>query len=288
MEARQVLSLGHKPHGARQSPATPDFLFVEVDDQPQAEKSPQVRNRKPRRKFEAHERGMARQLVVGSFLGPQFYREDDGSYVAPYTTETTRDAFPRRLLEELVVCPTEGGPDGRLPADYVASLARGTTRMIASETRPKKKGAIPLGPFAFQDAHVVKVVGSMATEYGQWLRYGYGDSKEWADEAGLVVALWARIEPKLGKIQAKTRKLVQALAHLSVQNFRSLANSERTVHPAWRLRELLGVSESNWDQHWAKRWQLCEDELWLLDGEALADLLKRLDGYEFVLVDRGL
>ena len=160
--------------------------------------------------------------------------------------------------------------------------------MIASETRPKKKGAIPLGPFAFQDAHVVKVVGSMATEYGQWLRYGYGDSKEWADEAGLVVALWARIEPKLGKIQAKTRKLVQALAHLAVQNFRSLANSGRTVHPAFRLRELLGVSESNWDQHWAKRWQLCEDELWLLDGEALADLLKRLDGYEFVLVDRGV
>jgi hypothetical protein len=128
----------------------------------------------------------------------------------------------------------------------------------------------------------------MATEYGQWLRYGYGDSKEWDDEAGLVVALWQRVEPQLGKIQAKTRKSVQALAHLAVQNFRSLVNSGKTVHPAFRLRELLGVSESNWDQHWAKRWQLCEDELWQLDAEALADLLKRLDGYEFVLVDRGI
>lgn len=288
MEANQVLSLGQKLATTRQRPSTPDLMYVEVAEQAAPPKTPQIRHRKPRRQFEAHERGMARALVLGSFLGPQFYREDDGSYVAPYITERTRDSFPRRLLEDLAVCQTEGGPDGRLPADYVASLARGTTRMIASETRPKKKGAIPLGPFAFQDAHVVKTVGAMATEYGQWLRYGYGDSKEWDDEAGLVVALWQRVEPQLGKIQAKTRKSVQALAHLAVQNFRSLVNSGKTVHPAFRLRELLGVSESNWDQHWAKRWQLCEDELWRLDAEALADLLKRLDGYEFVLVDRGI
>jgi hypothetical protein len=288
MEVSHVLSLGQKPVAARPRIATPDLVYVEVAEQAAPPKTPQIRHRKPRRQFEAHERGMARALVLGSFLGPQFYREDDGSYVAPYTTEKTRDSFPRRLLEDLAVCQTEGGPDGRLPADYVASLARGTTRMIASETRPKKKGAIPLGPFAFQDAHVVKAVGAMATEYGQWLRYGYGDSKEWDDEAGLVVALWQRVEPQLGKIQAKTRKSVKALAHLAVQNFRSLVNSGKTVHPAFRLRELLGVSESNWDQHWAKRWQLCEDELWRLDAEALADLLKRLDGYEFVLVDRGI
>lgn len=288
MNAREVLTMDWQ--GPSRAPASDvGVTFVLVDDIPAGSPIKPAQARPGRRRaVDAHAIGMMRDLVLGAFLGAQFFHEDDGSYVAPYTVDNTRDSFPRRLLAELAACPTEGGPDGRLPAEYVTSLARGTTRMIASETRPKKKGAIPLGPLAFQDAHIVREVGRLAPEYGQWLRYAYGDSKEWGDEQGAVLELWARSEPLFGKMQAKTLKRVRSLTHLAVQSGKSRLNSGKEVHQPARLRELLGVTEPNWDQHWAPRWKLYAEQLERLDRDALAALLARLGDYEFILIDRGI
>lgn len=288
MSAREVLTM---EWAGRSSASASDVgcTFVLIDEvNSEVPIRPAQARPGRRRAVDAHAIGMMRDLVLGAFLGAQFFHEDDGSYTAPMCTEKTRDSFPRRLLAELAVCPTEGGPDGRLPADYVISLARGTTRMIASETRPKKKGAIPLGPLAFQDAHIVREVGRLAPEHGQWLRYAYGDSTEWDDEQGAVVALWARSEPLFGKMQAKTLKRVRSLTHLAVQSGKSRLNSGKEVHQPARLRELLGVTEPNWDQHWAPRWKLYAEQLEQLDRDALAALLARLGDYEFILIDRGL
>lgn len=235
-----------------------------------------------------HDRNIMRDLVLGAFLGPQHFREDDGTYVAPYTTETTRDAFPAHL-EELRECRTPDGQlSGRLPAAYVAGLAKGTTRVIASETRPKKKSAVPLGPLAFQDARIVREVGRLAPEHQHWIRYAYADSLAWDDEQGAVVALWARYEPELGKVQAKTRKAAQGLAHLAVQNAKRFINAGQDLHHPYRLRELLGVTEANWDKHWSPRWQGLKAAAFAMDRAALGALCKQLDGFRFVLLDRGL
>lgn len=235
-----------------------------------------------------HDRGVMRDLVLGAFLGAQHFREPDGKFVGPYTTENTRDAFPAHL-EELRECrAADGEVAGRLPATYVASLAKGTTRVIASETRPKKKASIPLGPLALQDAHIVRAVASLPPELQHWVRYAYADSKAWDDEAGAVVALWARHEPKLGKILAKTRQKVRGLAHLAVQDVKRSTNCGKVLHQPARLQELLGVSVANWDKHWAGRWQALRETLLELDREAMTVLCKTLDGYGFVLLDRGL
>jgi len=234
-----------------------------------------------------HDRAIMRDLVLGAFLGAQHFREDDGKYVGPYTTENTRAAFPAHL-EALRECPTDSGEAGRLPAAYVASLAKGTTRVIASETRPKKKSSIPLGPLAFQDAHVVRAVAALPPELQHWIRYAYADSKVWDDEAGAVAALWARHEPKLGKILAKTRQKVRGLAHLAVQDVKRSANSGKVLHQPARLQELLGVSVANWDKHWLGRWQAMRETLLEIDREALTALCKIMSGYGFVLLDRGI
>ena len=288
MSAREVLTMEWA--GRSSAPASDVGCTFVLIDEVNSEVPIRPAQARPgrRRAVDAHAIGMMRDLVLGAFLGAQFFHEDDGSYTAPMCTEKTRDSFPRRLLAELAVCPTEGGPDGRLPADYVISLARGTTRMIASETRPKKKGGIPLGPLAFQDAHIVREVGRLAPEYGQWLRYAYGDSTAWDDEQGAVVALWARSEPLFGKMQAKTLKRVRSLTHLAVQSGKSRLNSGKEVHQPARLRDLLGVTEPNWDQHWAPRWKLYAEQLEQLDRDALAALLARLGDYEFILIDRGI
>jgi len=257
-------------------------------DEPVPSPAPLRARRQARREIDAQIIGSMRDLVLVSYLGAQFADERDHAGVAQYTTEKTRDAFPRRLLEELGECITEGGPAGRLPADYVASLARSTTRVVASETRPKKKGAVLLGPFAYQDAHVIKTIGALAPEYGQWLRYAYGDSRVWDDEQGSVVALWARVEPLLGKLQAKTLQRVRALSHLAVQAGKERMNSGREIHGSEKLMQLLQVARGNFDMHWAPRWKLYADQVARLDRDALSALAIALGDFDFVIVDRGV
>lgn len=293
MAATETLSLGYKaPAGAAPLPPAAFAFALATADSAPAAPAPVRRAPRPRRgaaRIEEQDLGNMRELVLGAFLGPQHYREDDGTYVAPYTTERLKGEFiPAEMLDERAQCQADDGQVTRLPKAYVAALAKGTTRVIASETRPKKKSSIPLGPLAFQDARVSREVGQLATEQGQWLRYAYGDSKAWDDEAGIVCALWARVEPLLGKMQPKTRDRTRALVHLAVQEGKSLRNSGRLFYSGPHLAQLVGVTETNWRQHWAERWAIMADELFMLDREALRALAKRLEGYDYLLIDRGI
>jgi hypothetical protein len=280
----QTLSLSRYPRAPKPRPAPLSYYVIdEPVEQAALEPVPQRRVAV----VTTHDRAVMRDLVLGAFLGPQHFREDDGRRVGAYTTENTRDAFPSHL-EALRECPTDSGESGRLPPAYVAALAKGTTRVIASETRPKKKSSTPLGPLAFQDARIVRAVGQLAPEHQHWIRYAYADSKAWDDEAGAVVALWARYEPQLGKVQAKTKQKAKGLAHLAVQDAKRFVNAGKELHAAGRLRELLGVSTPNWDQHWCPRWQGMRNEVFAMDRDALTALCKQLAGFRFVLMDRGL
>ncbi|NPZ19531.1 hypothetical protein DZ956_022410 [Pseudomonas aeruginosa] len=282
----QTLSLSSRIVSTRPRPVSSEAFVLDCVD-PVPATAPRVKARPVPAVIE-HDRAIMRDLVLGAFLGAQHFHEGDGKFVGQYTSENTRETFPAHL-EALRECPAEGADQvGRLPAAYVASLAKGTTRVIASETRPKKKSSIPLGPLAFQDAHVVRAVAGLAPELQHWIRYAYADSKVWADEAGAVAFLWARHEPTLGKIQAKTLQKVRGLAHLAVQDVKRTANSGKPLHQPARLQQLLGVSVANWDKHWAGRWQALRETLLEIDREALTELCGAMRGYGFVLLDRGL
>ncbi|OWI91734.1 bacteriophage antitermination protein Q [Pseudomonas aeruginosa] len=282
----ETLSLSSRPARSSASPVSGAVYVLDHTESP-AKPAAKIKPR-PLPEVIEHDRAIMRDLVLGAFLGAQHFREDDGKFVGQYTTENTREAFPAHL-EALRECRAEDGDHvGRLPAAYVASLAKGTTRVIASETRPKKKASIPLGPLAFQDAHVVRAVAGLPPELQHWIRYAYADSKVWDDEAGAVAALWARHEPTLGKIQAKTLQKVRSLAHLAVQDVKLAANCGKVLHQPARLQQLLGVTVANWDKHWAGRWQALRETLLELDREALTALCKAMRGYGFVLLDRGL
>lgn len=289
MAATETLHMGWTGSPDRQPCSVPEPAYVLLDEVVKEAPKPRAR-RQARPKVDEQEVSIMRDLVLGAFLGPQHFREDDGKYVAPYTTENLKGEFvPAHMLEERAPCLTPTGTaSGRLPKSYVASLAKGSTRVIASETRPKKKSSIPLGPLAFQDAHIAREVAKLQTAYGQWLRYAYGDSKQWDDEAGTTAALWARVEPLLGKLQAKTLKGVRALTHLAVQSGKSRLNNGQEAHQSTRLAALMGVSGVNWRQHWAPRWKLLNDQLDQIDREALTALHERMADYEFVLLDRGI
>ncbi|MCF4981999.1 hypothetical protein GIW56_22975 [Pseudomonas gessardii] len=280
----QTLTLKGGVSSAR--PATPSGLYV-LDDSARPVAPRPVRARRAPEVM-THDRAIMRDLVLGAFLGPQFFREDEPARAAEYTTDKTRDAFPARLAADLAAVPTEGGPDGRLPKEYVTSLARGTTRVIASETRKKKASAVPLGPLAFQDAHIVRAVGQLQPGHQAWLRYAYADSKAWDDESGAVVGVWGIYEPRLGKLQAKSLQKAKGLAHLAVQDMKLFVNCARSNYSAGRLCELLGVTDVNYRKHWSARWQGLRDAVLELDSQALEELVRLLKGYDFVLLDRGL
>lgn len=214
-----------------------------------------------------HDRAIMRDLVLRAFLAPPPERDDVGA--APFDTSRHRDKVY-----------------GSLVAQREAEMARYTTRVMVCETRPKKKGEIPLGPLAFQDARIVREVGMLAPEHQHWLRYAYADSKSWDDEQGAVVALWARYAPKLGKVKTKTLQRAKGLVHLAVQDGKAVVNSGRHVHKVGRVRELLGVMELNWDKHWAPRWRALGDEVLAMDRDALGALCRALKGFRFVLMDR--
>jgi hypothetical protein len=222
-----------------------------------------------------------REWLLFAYLAPTDYRETDRPAepdgVGVIETARLRDAFPRYRANDLAECPLDGDDEAkRLPFDYVASLARDTTRVTCSETRKKKKSAMPLGPTAFEDAHLVRTVATLAPELSRWIRYAYADSLVWDDEAGCVVTLWARVAPQLGKMQGKTLQRAKGLAHLAVQHHKHLKNAGQSRYDGPALALLLGVSDVNYRQHWRARWDAMQSVLDKLDTGALEALWKQL------------
>ena len=222
-----------------------------------------------------------RDWLLFAYLAPTDYRETDRppepDGVGVIETARLRDAFPRHRANDLAECPLDGADEiKKLPLDYVASLARDTTRVTCSETRKKKKSAIPLGHTAFEDAHLVRAVATLATEQSRWIRYAYADSLVWDDEAGCVMTLWARAAPQLGKMQGKTLQRAKGLAHLAVQHHKHLKNAGKSLYDGPRLALLLGVSDVNYRQHWRARWDAMQSVLDDLDKGALEALWRKL------------
>lgn len=221
-----------------------------------------------------------RERLATAYLAPRDYGDDEAperKFVGAYDTSNTRDAFPRALAKELAECSAEVGEAGRLPIDYVIALARSTTRVTGTATRAKRTSSIPLRPQAFEDAALVRLVTALAPEHRHWLRYAYGDSRAWEDESGVTVALWELVAPQFGKLQAKTLKRLQGLAHLAAQHGQRRANADADLYKAARLAALLGVSEANYDQHWRPRWQILLAGIERIDREALTALCKALN-----------
>ena len=239
-------------------------------------------------RFPAASKPMAQDLVwlrdwlLFAYLAPTKYREPEGpepepTWVAVEERPPLRDAFPRSRAAELGECPLDGADaPGRLPFDYVVSLARDTTRVTCSESRPKKKSSIPLGPSAFEDAQLIRTVATLEPEQSRWIRYAYADSLVWDDEAGCVVTLWERALPVLGKMQGKTLQRAKGLAHLAVQHHKRLKNSGQTLHEGPALARLLGVTDVNYRQHWRARWDVLQDVLDKLDTGALEALWRKI------------
>lgn len=196
-----------------------------------------------------------RRTVVYAHAPPAIRRVSESDAPAHYTDEIYRD----RAL-----------PAG--PRRWHAEMKRASTRLVASGTRPKPKSSMPLTPWAFDDARVVEAIRTLEPAYQHWLRYAYADSREWCDEQGVTVALWARFEPVMGKVQAKTRKACQGLAHLAVQCHKGRKNSGKPVYEPERLQQLLSVTRANWDKHWCGRWQTMHRLLNDIDREALEAL----------------
>lgn len=186
---------------------------------------------------------------------------------------------PRRAQEAPAPLCVELHGD-RQSADPVVQrereMNRLATRLSVSETRPKKSSSMPLPPWAFEQTRLLNGIRELLPAYQHWLRYAYGDSTQWDDERGVTVALWERFEPTLVNVQDKTRQTCKGLAHLAVQDHKTLKNSGRG-RSIWHVRELLGVTEASWDRHWRQRWQRMHEILDNLDLHALHALWEVTD-----------
>ncbi|WP_122516769.1 bacteriophage antitermination protein Q [Pseudomonas viridiflava] len=278
----ETLTLGGS-FTVRPDPALPvdSWVLLVAESAPEAPRAALVRRSRAAPKPMAQDLVWLRDWLLFAYLAPTDYRETDrppeADGVGVVETDRLRDAFPRYRANELGECPLDGCEDTkRLPFDYVASLARGTTRVSCSETRKKKKSAIPLGPTAFEDARLIRSVATLEPEQARWVRYAYGDSLVWDDEAGCVVALWQRSAPQLGKMQGKSLQRAKGLAHLAVQHHKRLKNAGTCLHAGPDLARLLGVTDVNYRQHWAPRWAVMQSELDKLDVGALEALWLKL------------
>lgn len=203
----------------------------------------------------AQDLAFVRRTVVYAHATPSPRRVSEADTPARFTDDTYRDRLP---------------PAG--PRRWAAEMRRGSTRVMASATRPKPKSSMPLPPWAFEDAKVVQAIRSLEADHQHWLRYAYADSREWCDEQGVTVALWRRFEPTLGGAREKTRTACKGLAHLAAQCHKSRKNSGQVLHEPARLQELLKISRANWDKHWGPRWHAMHRILNELDREALTAL----------------
>jgi hypothetical protein len=205
--------------------------------------------------LEAQDLAYIRRTVVYAHATPSPRRISESDMPARYD-----DSFYRDRL------PSAG------PRRWEAEMKRASTRLVASHTRPKPSSSLPLPPWAFEDAKVVRAIRTLEPDHQHWLRYAYADSREWCDEKGVTVALWRRFEPTLGNAREKTRKACQGLAHLAAQCHKSRKNSGKVVHEPAKLQQLLGITQANWDKHWCPRWAAMHGILNQLDREALEAL----------------
>lgn len=196
-----------------------------------------------------------RRTVVYAHATPSPRRISESDMPARYDDSLHRDRLP------------SAGP-----RRWEAEMKRASTRLVASHTRAKPKSTLPLPPWAFEDTKVVAAIRKLPADYQHWLRYAYADSREWADEQGVTVALWARFEPTLGNARAKTVKGCKGLAHLAAQCHKSRKNSGKVIHEPARLQDLLQITRANWDKHWGPRWQAMHGILNQMDREALEAL----------------
>lgn len=203
----------------------------------------------------AQDLAFIRRTVVYAHATPSPRRISESNMPARYD-----DSFYRDRL------PSSG------PRRWAAQMKQASTRVSASGTRAQPCSSMPLPPWAFEDAKVVALIRTLPADYQHWLRYAYADSREWSDEQGVTVALWARFEPTLAGARDKTRQACKGLAHAAAQCHRSRKNSGKELYEPARLQQLLGVTRANWDKHWCPRWQRMHGILNQLDREALEAL----------------
>lgn len=145
-------------------------------------------------------------------------------------------------------------------------------------TRAPARSSCPLRPSAFDDAKTVRAVNALPDDQRHWLKFAYcpEEASSWDDEQGAVVALWRAYQPQVGNVRAATLKKLQGLAHLCVQDMKACQNRGRGVHSPAKLRELLGVPESNWRRDWSPRWRAMQALIRELDDAALCALAQTL------------
>ncbi|WP_169828898.1 bacteriophage antitermination protein Q [Marinobacterium jannaschii] len=163
-------------------------------------------------------------------------------------------------------------------------IRRGFYQVHGVATRAPAKSSCPLSPFAFEDAKVVRAVNALPDDQRHWIKYAYcpEEVSGWEDESGAVVALWKEYEPQAGNVRSSTRKTLQGLAHLCIQDMKAQVNRGKGAHSPARIRELLGVPEANWRRDWSPRWRAMQEIVRRLDRDGLEQVATQLGPGEHV------
>lgn len=134
-----------------------------------------------------------------------------------------------------------------------------TDAMHCPETRSRKKPMPPLDPITYGTASWRRAVNCLAPHQEAWIRYCYGHELNYDYQVKICQHVWNEYRATLtGKrITEKTRRRIEALVWLAVQNYAALYGCVQVLrkYTDTELAGLSGVSKSTWSENYRYHWQ---------------------------------
>lgn len=201
-----------------------------------------------------------------------------------FTYETTRDSLRLSLSTEWISCiPGQlENIDTLLVKSPKKQIDDETGQLIdarysyVAETRKQGTSRCLLPDSAFDHTRIVKLVRHFPIEEKALIFYLYAESFNWDHVVILSSYVWNALRKKIKKnLRKKKLKKLKSMVLLALQEYRSLVNSGKTIHPASKVMILLKLSNHHWSRDWLPYWR------------HLIDILKNLDEHALVLVYRS-
>lgn len=140
----------------------------------------------------------------------------------------------------------------------------------AVESRSSKGGHCPLPDNAFKHVKVARAVNALPDHLNSLAQFSYAEKAAWCHTETVSFSLWRHfLSLQSSPLRKKKEKVLKGMVLLAMQNWKHLLTAEKDIHKPARVRELLGVSDTNWVRDWLPFWRQFHDILSEMDSEVL-------------------
>lgn len=138
-----------------------------------------------------------------------------------------------------------------------------------------KSSSVPLPYNAFFHTKITRSLNMLPEHQKSLALFAYQDQCEWCHIETVSRWLWVEfLNAQSVAFREKKEKQLKGMVFLAMQNWKENLLTGRDEHEPAKVRELLGVGESNWRRDWLPFWRQFHDLLSSTDTEVLTHVYR--------------